>query len=382
VTPGIQVFVYPEELLFVGAEELADQIVGLGCDAVSISLVYHRARRVFPRHRRISVLTGNGIYFTPDRDRYGEIAPSACAPAELQAKVARFRVVCAQQGLRFRAWLVGLHDESLAREHSHAGARALDGSSLGHGLCPSVPAAVEYVAAVAADVAAQFEPEGIDLEAWLYPAWEPAYTMTQALEPLSPDAELFATQCFCASCRSLMGAAAAELEQRAKRAAGHPFGERASDDDPTLFEELAAFRRTGATQLASAVANALDGSGTWLRLLCSGPAEQLTLQGLSPSTIRPADAVQLGCARLRGSELLARFQSLRALVEDSPHSVTVSTNWTPERTPPTMADDVTALASLGADGLSLYNLSLVPDAGLVAFQAASAAFREASASRS
>ena len=42
-----------------------------------------------------------------------------------------------------------------------------------------------------------------------------------------------------------------------------------------------------------------------------------------------------------------------------------------------MADDVARLVAAGAGGLALYNLSLVPAAGLDAFRAASAAFHAA-----
>jgi hypothetical protein len=42
-----------------------------------------------------------------------------------------------------------------------------------------------------------------------------------------------------------------------------------------------------------------------------------------------------------------------------------------------MAADVTRLAAAGAEGLALYNLSLVPEAGLDAFRAAASAFRAA-----
>ena len=45
---GVQVFVYPEELDHTAPDALAAQILDLGCDAVSISVAYHRARRVFP----------------------------------------------------------------------------------------------------------------------------------------------------------------------------------------------------------------------------------------------------------------------------------------------------------------------------------------------
>jgi hypothetical protein len=376
VRPGVQVWVYPEELLFTAPEALAEQVAELGFDAASMSVVYHRGRRILPRHGCISVLSRNGVYFTPNDARYGALVPSATADKALQGKIRRFRDELVARGLGFRAWLVGLHDESLAREHPWAAARALDGSPLGHALCPSAAESVEYVASLTRDVSEQLEPELIDLEAWHYPAWEPAYTLTLALEPLSRGAELLAGQCFCVSCRAHLGELADYLERRTRDAAGHPFGEGAGDLTAVL-EELSAARSSGARALATAVADAVHAGGSALRLLASGYQEQARLLGISPTSIEAADSVGLGCARLHGPELLERFVELKDLVAAPPRTLTVSTNWTPERTADSMAEDVAALAGLGADGLSLYNLSLVPEAGLDAFRAASAAFRDA-----
>jgi hypothetical protein len=381
VIPGVQVFVYPEELLFVSPEALATQVVDLGCDAVSVALSYHRARRVFPRHGHVSSLRGSTVYFTPDHRRYGEVVPDATAEPELQDAVLRFRDACGNVGIGFRAWLVGLHHESLAARNPEAAAHGVDGSPLGHSLCPSAPEAIGYVAALAADVAARFDPETIDLEAWLYPAWEPSYTLTLALEPLRPRAELLATQCFCEHCRRLLGPRAEELEQLARSVAGPPFavagdevdGDELDGDD--VITELAGARASGAAHLVSAVAAAVHREGVELRLLGSGPPAQARLQGLSAAAVEDADSVLLGCARLAGAELDARFAGLRELVD--PRAPTVSTNWVPGRTPAAMADDVARLVAAGAGGLALYNLSLVPAAGLDAFRAASAAFHAA-----
>jgi hypothetical protein len=376
VIPGVQVFVYPEELRFVSPEALAAQVADLGCDAVSVALAYHRARRVFPRHRHVSTLGGSTAYFAPDHGRYGELVPDTTAEPELQDAVLRFRDACGNAGIGFRAWLVGLHHESLAAGNPEAAAHGLDGSPLGHSLCPSAPEAIDYVAALAADVAARFEPETIDLEAWLYPAWEPSYTLTLALEPLGPRAELLATQCFCEHCRRLLGPRAEALEQLARSAAGPPFGAVGDEKDgDAVITELAGARASGSARLVSAVAAAVHREGVELRVFGSGPPAQARLQGLSAAAVEDADSVLLGCARLAGAELDERFAGLHELV--GPRAPTVSTNWAPGRTPAAMADDVARLVAAGAGGLALYNLSLVPRAGLDAFRAASAAFHAA-----
>jgi len=230
--------------------------------------------------------------------------------------------------------VVGLHNDSLAAAHPEAAARLRDGSPAGHSLCPSTPEAVEYVAALAADIAAQLGPEAIDLEAAFYPAWEPSYTLTLALEPLTDEEKLLWAQCSCPACRGMPD------------------------------------RAEGARRLIEAAAAAVHREGSMLRLFASGPPEQAALQGVSPESVAAADALLYGCGPLRGDELLTRFDLLRGLA-GRPGSV--STNWTPERTD--LAADVERLAAAGAEGLALYNLSLVPEAGLEAFRAAAAAFK-------
>jgi hypothetical protein len=370
VNPGVQVFLYPEELEHVAPDKLATQVLELGCDAVGVAVAYHRARRVFPRHRRVSVLGGHTTYIAPERRRYGTLAPAATATPALAASVLRFREACEAAGLRFRAWVVGLHQEQLALAHPEAAAQLLDGSPSGHSLCPSAPEVVELVAALAADVAAQLGPEAVDLEAGLYPAWDPSYTLTLSLEPLSERARLLGSQCFCASCRALLGVG--ELEARVRAAAGPPFGDGEEGDDVTA--ELARARAVGAGRLVSAVADAVHAEGSLLRVFVSGPPAQAALQGASPAALAAADALLFGCGPLVGDELEQRVAALRALAG---RSGAVSTNWSPDRGPRSYADDAERLAAAGAEGLALYNLSLVPAAGLEAFAAAAAAFRAA-----
>jgi hypothetical protein len=112
--------------------------------------------------------------------------------------------------------------------------------------------------------------------------------------------------------------------------------------------------------------------GSLLRVFVSGPPEQAAVQGVSPDSVAAADALLYGCGPLRGEELVARFDGLRALTG---RAGSVSTNWTPERVD--LATDTERLAAAGAEGLALYNLSLVPEAGLEAFRAAAEAFRSA-----
>jgi hypothetical protein len=360
VIPGVQLFLYPEELEATEPEAVVERVRELGCDAVSVAVAYHRARRVFPRQRRVDVLTGSAFYVEPDAERYGALRPERTCSAALTDALFRFRAACARAEVRFRAWVVALHDERLARTHVDAAAQLVDGGPLGHSLCPSAPAAREYAASVAADVAAQLEPEAIDLEAALYPAWEPSYTLTLALEPLGEREQLLATQCFCRHCRELLGGSAGDLEHSAR--AGREGAE----------AELAPARAAGAARLLADVAAAVHDAGSELRVFAGGVPRQAALQGASAEALSAADALLLGCGPLAGEELHARFAALRELTGG--RRATVSTNWTPERTPDGWAADVARLAAAGADGLALYNLTLVPERAFPALRAAAEAF--------
>jgi hypothetical protein len=364
---GVQVFLYPEELEHTSPTELVELIRDIGCDTAVVAVMYHRARRVFPRHRRVSVLNGSTLYLSPDEDRYQRIVPAGRAHDGLF----RFRDECRAAGLRFHAWVVGLHHELLASAHPDAGARLLDGSPAGHSLCPSSPDAIAYVAALAADVAAQLQPDAVDLEAGFYPAWEPSYTLTLALEPLSARARLLGSQCFCAHCSAILGGA---LERRTRNAAGPPFSPSADESpvDDGLIAELGSLRVSGAQSFIQEVGRAVHREGSALRVFCSGSLEQARLQGVAPESVANADAVLVGCGPLGDTDLFDRFNGLRALVG---RPGTVSTNWTPARN--TFATDVERLAREGAEGVALYNLSLVPEEGIDAFRAAATGFREA-----
>ena len=279
-------------------EALAAQVLELGCDAVSVAVVYHRGRRVFPRHRRVSVLTRTTMYVEPERARYGTLVPEGTRTEPLL----RFREACERSGLRFRAWVVGLHNGELAAAHPDAAARLLDGSPAGHSLCPSAPEAVEYVAALVGDVAAQLEPEYVDLEAAFYPAWEPSYTLTLALEPLSEQARLLGPQCFCVVVPS---AARPGRRGAGARAAGPPFADAVAG--VRTSRELAAGRAAGAARLVEAAAATVHAAGSSSPRLRLRPAGAGGAAGrLARSRSPPPTRVLFGCGALRGRRAAAR----------------------------------------------------------------------------
>lgn len=387
------VFAYPEEAALAGPDALAAHVAALGFGGIAVALTYHRARRVFPRWGRVSVSGSGHVAFAPERSRYGALAPACTTSAEEVRTVHELRAACARRDLRFHAWLVALHDERLVAALPEAGVQTADGSPAGHALCPAHPAARAYVAEMVADVCAQLEPDAIELEAAAFPAWEPAYTITLALEPVSPAAARYGAQCFCPSCRSAIAAAGEDPEQLAhatRAAAGSPFAPapaRASArnggsttvsvGDPPLLDpgaldaRLAAVRARLLEPLIAGAAEAAHGGGATLRPCAFGEPASVALQGIGPASLAAADGLLLGLGTASGAELLDDFAALRPRAGELP--VTASVNWAPARTPSALAADARALRDAGAAGVALYNLTLAPEGALPAFAAAARA---------
>jgi hypothetical protein len=93
---------------------------------------------------------------------------------------------------------------------------------------------------------------------------------------------------------------------------------------------------------------------------------------VSPATAKAADELLYGCGPLAGEELFDRYAGL---AKAAGRGGAVSMNWSPSRSPAALAEDVQGVVAAGGEGLALYNLSLVPEAGLEAFRAATQTYR-------
>jgi hypothetical protein len=355
VTEAPFVFAYPEEAALAGPDALVAHVEELGFGGIAVALAYHRARRLFPRYGRVSVSPPGHLAFAPDPARYDALTPACTADAATVRAVQRLRVACDERGLRFHAWLVALHHEGLVAALPEAGAQTADGTPTGFSLCPAQPAAVAYCAALVEDVCAQFAPDAIELEAATFPAWEPAYTLTLALDPLPPRTQRLAAQCFCDACRAGLEAAGEDPEELARAVRGAaglgrgaevtaPFGHLVDD---LLANRLAAGRTGLLAPLVAAVAERAQAAGARVRLAAFGEPETIALQGVGPASLAPADGVLLGLGAASGPVALARFAALRTLAGDLP--AVASLNWAPDRGPAELAADVRALDAAGAE---------------------------------
>jgi hypothetical protein len=352
----VQVFCYPEDAVLTGPGPLCELAARIGAGAIAVAVRYHPARRWFARHGVVRHSPPGITYFHPS-ERYGRLRPLTIAGEEEIAAVRALREEARRHGLAFHAWTVMLHDDPVVAAHPDLAARTLDGTPTIHGLCPSSPDVVEYAAALTGDVCERFQPDVIELESALYPAWDPSYVISLELAPLTGTARALAGQCFCPACARLMGELghdADDLRRRALAAGG--------------VDVLRDIRVRGAKRVVDATAEAAREHGTKVRPLVFEDPEMAALQGAGPAAFEAADAVGVGCGPLTGAELTERFHGLAALAGD--HRLLASLNWGPGRTGERFAADVRTVMEAGASDIALYNLSLVPERAVADLTAA------------
>jgi hypothetical protein len=378
-----RIYLYPEDIAARGAAQVAEQLAELGFEATAVALTYHRGRRVLAGSGRVSSLLGGGLAFTPGGG-YGTVRPDGEAEPLVLRAVEDFRVACADLSIGFGAWVVALQVDDLVRTHRGLASRCPDGSILGTGLCPSRPESVEYVAALVADVRRQFEPDVIDLEAALYPGWEPAYTTTISLVDVPPALGRLLAQCFCPSCAVVAASLDLDATELAIRVQAVATATLAGETDPlTLSAEdwltLQDLRAAGAAILVRAVCadpkDAATGTaGGATRVLGFGEAATLACQGFTAEGLAAADAVGVGFGVLEGVALDGRAQAARELLKGRP--LGASLTWSPRRDLESWMRDVNELAVRGVEAISLYNYGLAPSRALAAMGEIARAWRK------
>lgn len=365
----IQVWLYPEEIPLAGARKLARAVADLGVNALSVALTYHRCVRVFPRYRAVRPGLAGGLQFDPSPSRYGALVPSVSARAVGGRDILALREACGAEGLAFRAWIVVLDQEWLVESHQEYAAATVDGTPTLHTLCPSNEAVRHYAAALTADVAEQFAPDVIDLEAALYPRWN-GYLASVSLEPLSQSTKRYGAQCVCSACTRMFTTAGIDDRVAAdmlRAAAGSPLGPAGLTWDEEVVSAVASARDAVIAELVAGL-RSVTPARTRLRLCGFGSALDVRLQGMGPLAAAEADYVLIGLDGLTGAQFRGELQAHLAIRD--PAIVSVGLSWSPRFSGRSLGADAAAAFESGATGLSFYNMSLMPDKGLAAVRTA------------
>ena len=194
-------YTYAWDLAEEGVAAVAGRLADAGLNAVTLATSYHAGKFLRPHapRRKVYFPEDGTVYFQPDMARYGRIKPrvnSMVAGFDALAELER-----AAPALDRVGWTVCLHNTPLGQAHPDLVARNAFGDPYIFSLCPSQPAAREYVVALCADMGANYSLKALALET---PGWLPfahGYHHEFQLVEMNPWVEAMLGLCFCDACR-------------------------------------------------------------------------------------------------------------------------------------------------------------------------------------
>ena len=192
----------------------ADRIAGLGLDEVVLAAAYHAVRAVTPFHPRHRIVTRDAaVYYRTDPARW---RGAALRPTEADPRGSFERAAAGLRaaGLRVSAWAVLAHGCGVGAGNPSWHVRNAYGDGYPWALCIGSPEVRDYVAALAAEVAALGDATAVELEAcgWYGIDHGSVHDKT-GVAAAGPAAEWLLSVCFCPACAHAYRQAGADPEE-------------------------------------------------------------------------------------------------------------------------------------------------------------------------
>jgi hypothetical protein len=235
------IYVSPFGLVDEGVEQALENVqTRAGLDAVSVAVVYHAARDVFPhgRERKVRYFGEGSFHFRPQRALYeGQLIQPEVSDLAREVDVLPAAIKESERrGMEANAWVVFLHRDRPQSDHPCVTRNAFGDPYLTD-LCPSHPATRAYVVALAADVAGRGVSTVVAESLHFHP-FQHGFHHERCFVNLGALGSFLLGVCFCEHCMAAaarMGVAAAAVKRFvAQHLEGIFSGEAVSGD----FEEL------------------------------------------------------------------------------------------------------------------------------------------------
>ena len=390
--PGLGVNLYPWDVA--GDPHCPDRIAGLGADRVTLAAAYHTVRALSPRHPRRKVVTAghSAVYYRPDPAHWrGSLlspAEASWAPGTFTESAPRLR----EAGLKVYGWTILTHNQRLGTLHpEHAVVNAF-GDPYPWALCVNSPAVRDYCARLAAEVAAQPDIDGVELESCGWYGYDHlhAHDKTGGVA-FDQDAKFLLNLCFCGHCEAWYARNALDhLRDRVRDALESVLrGDGGKDEDAAklhaeIADEAGLLRIQAAAEFQAEMVEAVRGVRADLPVLLHTSPDPLAV-GANPGTTPDATfGAVLQCGGVRSQDALTQLQTYAAAMAQAstkagsearsglgaqPLAATVNIVAGMGSDRAGLADWVAELRAAGAAELRLYHAGLASAADLEAVRA-------------
>ena len=221
----LSMWTYPWDIQDQGLETLAADLVGrAGLNTVSMATSYHAGRFLQPRspQQKAYFPEDGTIYFRPDESLWQgkEIQPlvaqNLIERGDMLEALTRAR---ATTGLKISCWTVCLHNTRLGTLHPDHVTRNAFGNANYYNLCPSSPAARDYVVTLVRDITANYKPDMLELESPNFMGYAHEHHHEKDGVGLNAEDDFLLSLCFCDHCTARAQKAGVPVEAARKTVA-------------------------------------------------------------------------------------------------------------------------------------------------------------------
>jgi hypothetical protein len=196
---------YPWDILDAGVSAFVRLVERTGLSNITLAASYHAGKLLLPhntRHRVYFVEEGT-TYFRPSRRFFGtsKIKPIVSRLAAQHDSWKEITEACERRGIGVTAWVITFHNARLGTQYPQYTTQNAFGDRYPHALCPSQPAVMEYVLAMARDLAS-YPISAIEWESFKFIPFRHFSIFENECIEVTPFAALLLSLCFCRACLS------------------------------------------------------------------------------------------------------------------------------------------------------------------------------------
>ncbi len=202
----LSMWTYPWDIQDQGLETLVADLAGrAGLNTVSMATSYHAGRFLQPRspQQKAYFPEDGTIYFRPDESLWQgkEIQPlvaqNLIERGDMLEALTKAR---ATTGLKVSCWTVCLHNTRLGTLHPDHVTRNAFGNANYYNLCPSSPAARDYVVTLVRDITVNYKPDMLELESPNFMGYAHEHHHEKDGVGLNAEDDFLLSLCFCDHC--------------------------------------------------------------------------------------------------------------------------------------------------------------------------------------
>ncbi len=377
----LSMWTYPWDLQDQGlAQASAELRERAGLNTISLATSYHAGRFLQPRspHQKAYFPEDGTVYYRPKEAIWAgkEIRPlMAQNVSERGDMLAALTEARDTGGMKVSCWTVCLHNTRLGMLHPAHVTRNAFGNANYFSLCPSSPAARDYVVTMIGEITHGYRPDMLELESPSFMGFAHGYHHEKDGVGLLPEEDFLLSICFCAHCMA--------------RAAKTGVAAEGARDTAKRFIAEMCEREVPKAQIPGFPAEGIDAFRAWPDLhayLCwrtepvtslvaeiraaADPATRIVLIETKDAWLGGVDLAAIGkvcdgailcCYYMEPEAVSAVMSASRAALGPDKYLGVGLRVFYPEFTSAeALAASARAAVSAGADGVNFYNYGLIP----------------------